>query len=193
MIAEKLLVQKILESPLDFEWSIQGLGMLRLYLNQEWRLHIWHHEFKVENVSQLHTHPWDFVSHVIAGQITNQKYMRLYEGANVGAPCMEQRLHCGPGGCLIGEPRPVRLLLNDTQLISQGMVYSQTAGEIHLTDFEDGTVTLVERCFIHNQNVDHALVYWNKGEQWVGAEPRPATREEIHKGCAVALTRWFRS
>lgn len=53
----KLFVKTILSNPENFKWSIQGLGMLRVYLSDEVRLHIWDSRFKVPGVSPLHNHP----------------------------------------------------------------------------------------------------------------------------------------
>lgn len=63
----KLLVKAVLEHAQVYTWQLQGLGMLRLYLNKATRLHVWHSGFSVPGASTIHTHPWDFKSEVVAG------------------------------------------------------------------------------------------------------------------------------
>src|SRR5260370_37840480 len=74
----KLLVKQILQAsvkePMAFQWSIQGLGMLRLYLSEETRMHVWSSLGRIPNVSPLHTHPWSFNSYVVAGKVVNKRY-----------------------------------------------------------------------------------------------------------------------
>jgi hypothetical protein len=60
--AAQLVVRSILEDPMR-QWTVQGLGMLRTYLPDNARLHIWNPALKFEEVSEHHTHPWDLVSH----------------------------------------------------------------------------------------------------------------------------------
>lgn len=74
----KLLVKQILQAsvkePMAFQWSIQGLGMLRLYLSEETRMHVWSSLGRISDVSPLHTHPWSFNSIVVAGKVINKRY-----------------------------------------------------------------------------------------------------------------------
>lgn len=56
------------------DWSTQGLGMLRLYLSREVRLHVWHSAFRVPSVSDIHDHPWDFRSDIVCGSVRNVRY-----------------------------------------------------------------------------------------------------------------------
>ncbi len=77
------LALKLLETsavrPEAFEWSLQGFGMLRLYLSKEVRLHVWDDRYAVKNVTTIHTHPWHFRSTVLFGELTDV----LYQGAAV--------------------------------------------------------------------------------------------------------------
>ena len=63
------LAAEILRRPHGYKWSLQGFGMLRLYLSDNIRLHVWTTEHRVENVSDIHDHPWDFISTVLFGQL----------------------------------------------------------------------------------------------------------------------------
>lgn len=185
----KLLVKKILEQPLSYKWSLQGFGMLRLYLSSKVRLHVWTNQapYKVPGVSIIHTHPWDFTSEVVAGMITNTRYKEIEQG---GRLYNRQLLQCGPGGCLKDEPDLVHLSVRDVEQVHEGDIYTEAAEEIHHSEPEDGTVTIVRRIF--KSDTEHAYVYWPVGEEWGSAEPREATSDEINHITGVALNRWFR-
>lgn len=193
----RALVQKILEKPLLFEgWTIQGLGMLRLYLDaaHKTRLHVWTtaHAAKIK-ASELHTHPWDFDSQVVAGVVHNTRYFELSEeeaeGVSNAALWQRQKIRCGEGGGLVGAPERV-FLADSPETFKAGECYSQKASEIHKSNPEDGTVTIIERIF--GADTEHAYVYFPVDEEWITAEPRPATDEEILTICGNALDRWFR-
>jgi hypothetical protein len=47
----KALVKNILEKATSYKWSLQGFGMLRLYLSKDVRMHVWHPDFAVKKVS----------------------------------------------------------------------------------------------------------------------------------------------
>ena len=49
----RLWVRTLLSKPLGFDWSIQGFGMIRLYLSPNLRLHIWNSRGRVKNVSDI--------------------------------------------------------------------------------------------------------------------------------------------
>lgn len=180
----KSLVKKILESPYDLEWSIQGLGMLRLYLDDERRLHIWDDRYSVENVSVMHTHPWHFKSTVIAGVVHNTRfvehpdYQRYYK----------QKIFCGEGGGLVGESTRVGLMPSSKETYNERESYYEQAHEVHISSPRRGTVTIVKREFL--DDADHAFVYWTVGD-WVSAEPRKATRDEIKDITEYSLKKWL--
>ena len=64
----RLLVKNILTHPYGFSWSVQGLGMTRIYLSETVRLHIWDSRFRFPEVSAIHSHPWDLSPEVMAGR-----------------------------------------------------------------------------------------------------------------------------
>jgi hypothetical protein len=165
-------------------WSLQGFGMLRLYLSKDVRLHVWDKRFQVPNVSLIHTHPWDFTSRIVVGVMRNTRFM---EGR--GNPHMKSQIGCGVGGGLVGTPERVSLIGGFPERFSGGGVYHQRATEIHASDYDDGTVTVVTRAV--RGDPDHADVYWPDGEQWVSAEPRPATPDEVASIIGYSLQRWF--
>ncbi len=198
---ERLLVKSVLENADRFDWSIQGFGMLRTYLSKSVRLHIWNQAFVVPNVSTIHDHPWDFISDVICGSITNQKYVVLRQhgpGAYYTdtpnrpefSPCYENLedthlcavIRCGTGGgidkaaCDMGQPQPRHLMPFAERKYVAGSVYQQEASEVHETTAVPGTVTIVTRKF--KKDTEHARVFFPLGTEWVSAEPRRATPAE---------------
>jgi hypothetical protein len=78
LTALRLQTRFILENAYRFDWSLQGFGLLRLYLPGDGRLHIWDHSKAYYDVSQLHDHlQWGLTSTIVSGQITNQRYAEL--------------------------------------------------------------------------------------------------------------------
>lgn len=182
----KPLVKNLLENAQQFTgWSLQGFGMLRLYLNSETRLHIWDNRYQVPGVSLLHTHPWDFTSRIVVGKVTNVRYERHGEGQ----PFWEQLIRCGAGGGLCDLPIAAALMARAPEVYTAGQIYHQRAREIHETSYEDGTVTIIARAF--KEDPDHARVFWPLGENWGSAEPRPATPREVEDIVSRSLERWF--
>jgi hypothetical protein len=154
------------------QWSAQGLGMLRLYLPGNRRLHVWTRAVKVPRATTLHTHPWDFESLVLRGVIHNFKFTRM-----PGSPThCEYRVRCGVGAGLVGNPVHVRLVQTHAQSICEGAAYAQTFDEIHESCAEEGTVTLITRQV--RACADHAQTFVPFGESWVSVEPRAATPAE---------------
>lgn len=64
----------------------------------------------------------------------------------------------------------------------------QTPSEIHETDAQDGTVTLMQKTPTGD---DSARVFWEIGTGWGSAEPRKATPEEVLDITQNALKLWF--
>jgi hypothetical protein len=169
------MIQSECERPAH-PWTLQGLGMLRLTLTHDRsiRLHVWDDRFAVDDVSEMHTHPWGMRSTIIRGRVDNQRF-REVPGANLHF--MRQAIFCGEGGGLEGEPEETDLIAYTPERYIDGQTYEQGPEEIHVSSPRRGTVTLVERKF--GEDVDHAYVYWPQGQEWVSAEPRAATTDEI--------------
>lgn len=187
----KALVESILLDPHDRPWTLQGLGMLRTYLTGDHavRLHVWDPRYATPGASPMHTHPWDMVSTVVAGELWNRKFEAMSVDHETPAPThMAQRIYCGMGGGLEGEPETVFVRGPRSTYVQEGASYTQRAHEIHISDPEMGTVTVVERTF--GTDVDHAYVYWPVGTRWGSAEPRAATRDEVTEIMETALA-WF--
>lgn len=163
-------------------WTIQGFGMLRTYLdaNKEWRLNIWTDRFRVPFVSDIHDHPWDFTSWVMCGLLLNRRFQIMEEGPlgfGNAAPYHMVNIATGEGGGPVEAEKMVYLMqLSEEHYFPGGGGYSQLAREIHQSIPERGTVTLNRR---GKPSAAHtARVFWKMGE-WVSAEPRLATKDEV--------------
>jgi hypothetical protein len=177
-------VADILAHPLDHEWTIQGLGMLRTYLDDEHieRLHIWDTDEAVDSVSTIHDHPWDFTSTIVRGQIRNQRFVA---DNSTSAPWFNRaQIRCGIGGGLISEPEMVRVCSQVVESYGPGQHYSMDAPELHESFPDRGAVTVIRRSF--HADRDLATVCWRTGD-WVSAEPRPAAAAEILHFVGLAL------
>lgn len=123
--AIKLLVKSILENPTPQtrNWSLQGFGFLRSYLSSELRLHVWDSRYRVKNVSGIHTHPWDFDSYIVAGELHQFRYKEVginrrdIEEFDATAPDAYFRsvIKAGPGGGLREAPTGVYLMRGDEE------------------------------------------------------------------------------
>ena len=176
-------IKQILLHAIDFEWTLQGFGMLRMYLDESVRLHVWSHALSTPNVSAIHNHPWDFRSRVISGGITNVLYT-----AGPGDKFYKQNLICGEGGGLINEPTLIDLQEGHVRHIGPGEEYQMRAEFLHSSEPLDGTVSMIFREF--HENTEEATVFYRSCDQWVSAEPRPATQNEILISTRKALEKW---
>ena len=75
------------------------------------------------------------------------------------------------------------------EIYNAGDSYEQESDEIHLSMPDDGTVTIINRTF--KDDVDHASVFWRMDENFVSAEPRDATRDEVSAITQHSLRTWF--
>lgn len=181
-IARKL-VRKIITS-LNQDWSIQGFGMLRMYLDKDTRLHIWNHGVAVPDVSEIHDHPWDFVSTIICGSVTNEVYVKEED---LTANMLMQEIVCGPGGHSVGTALPVNMRKFAERTFKAGESYSMKSDQFHRTVAEPGTVTIVKRYF--KENTENARVCFPLDTGWVSAEPRVATPHDMLPFFAEAIKR----
>lgn len=190
----KKLVKAILQSPHQLKWSAQGLGMMRTYFGEETRLHIWDSSLATPGVSPLHNHPWHLDSYVVAGVYKQRRYRKLIGTLspefNPGyTPWLGTEIKCGKDACIMSPPAPVYLMAMGEEKLFEGSEYYQGKDEVHTSFPLDGTVTLVDRTFTPDR--DHAWVFWKEGD-FVSAEPRPATPEEVERVTKNALEKWFK-
>ena len=181
------LVRSVLERAASFQWTVQGFGMLRTKLADVGRIHIWDSRLRVPLVSDIHAHPWSLRSHIVSGELLNQRFSEA-GGSKGYLPYMRSIIATGEGGGLVGQPREVWLAAHETEFYTAGSTYDQRAEEIHRSIPIDGTVTVLERQM--GPPLEETLVYWPRGTNWVSAEPRPATAAEVARSVQYALARW---
>lgn len=186
-------VGEVLAKPLAFDWTIQGLGMLRTYFGgndgaRSFRLNVWDKRARcVPPASAMHTHPWDFRSLVLAGELRNRRFVEVTLGEVVHAPGTLYNyvtILCGLNAGMDGPQGTIRLARCEPEKYFAGQTYQQDADEIHATDFVDGTVTLNER---HRQrDGEHARVFFTTDQSWLDAKPRVPTEAEVIAICKTA-------
>ena len=168
-------------------WSVQGFGMLRTFFDKDkrWCLNIWDAALAMPNVSTIHDHPWSFDSWIISGEFVNQRFIQY----NYNGELFEYAvIKTGEGGGPDGERGKTYLRAEPAERYLRGNKYHQDATEIHLSAYEDGTVTLNDRTRVGDD--EHAHVFWPAGQEWVDAIPRPATETEVLSTVQKALERW---
>lgn len=184
------------------EWTVQGFGMMRTYLDEDktWRLNIYHPDLAIKNVSEVHSHPWSFMSWIIAGTLTNTRYSvrrhnpiyddALYmHGARIMTGIKSNVGDAGAGG--VAPQFDAWLVPYQISRMKPGEIYEMEAPEVHKTAYTAGCVTLNRRVVAPGDTGEHADVYWPHGTDWVSAKPRLATTHEIGflTTCALAIIR----
>lgn len=185
----------ILTNPMDFHWRSHGIGMLRTYLDpatKNWRLNLWHGRLLNPGISTMHTHPWSFGSYIIAGRLTNTRWIRSSVMERRAKLFMEAIIPCGDhapnqhdaGPLIEGEPRSVYLEAQDPETYTQGHFYVQEPEEIHTTLARDGTITVMHRSDPVSDG--RASVFWPHNTPW-GDASRGTSVEDVLETCAAAL------
>ena len=190
--AQRELIRHILRaeahSPHPEKWSVQGFGMLRMYIDPEkrYRLNIWDDRLAVPNVSIIHDHPWHFKSWIISGHFRNRRYSVVSPLTTNSDHYSFATIMTGEGGGPVENPRTLWLGANyGMEHYGPGDTYSQEADEIHASFYRRGTITLNERTPI--DRASHARVFWPHGTDWVDAMPRAAIVWEIDMVLKTAL------
>lgn len=192
------LVRYALANAHDDEWSVQGMGMFRLYLGRDKviRLHIWDNRYKVPGVSTIHNHPWDFTSFIVAGSLRNLVYWEETDSlksviesvkleTEAARPMKRHQIHCGEDEHSVSEPEDTKLLLASSVTYQPGDAYIMRHDEIHET-VSSCTITLVHRRFVKPDR-DTATVFYPPNEKWVTAKPRPASPNEVKEMMRLAI------
>ena len=188
-------IRAICQQPFDGgrEWRAHGIGMLRTYLDDDRmvRLNLWHHLLINPGISTMHTHPWSLRSDIMAGKLVNTRWERTSKGRPEARLFVEDRIPCGmvsnPEFALKGEERDVWLFPLTPEILLPGQSYFQSPEEIHTTQFDDGTATIMRRDG-GADGVTEASVFWPKGEVW-GDASRDVTADEIVTVCHAVLAR----
>ena len=178
---------ELLRWPERYEWSIQGFGMLRTYLSADVRLHVWDPENRVEDVSDIHDHPWHFESLIVSGSVENRRF-RVVEGAPTHS---RGRIVCGPKPVQHGaqDVTHVRLEQWCEGVFRVGDSYRMQADELHASIPSPGSVSIIRRTKAE-KDPDRAFVYWPVGKEWVSAEPRSAPHGVVRRITQRALDAW---
>lgn len=179
-------VRFLLENAAKFEWSLQGLGMLRLYLPDDTRLHVWDTRHAYPGASPIHDHQqWSLHSTVISGCIRNIRYIKNSNGE----PFHFAKFKAGYGTQRLSQPETIHLLACIPELHHPGDSYAQHPEEIHQTVPNNGTVTIMRKT--PTADPESARIFWEEGTEWGSAEPRRATDEEVRQMTEWALERWI--
>jgi hypothetical protein len=178
-------------------WETQGFGMLRTYLEgeNEPRLQIWDQRLLVWEYSNIHDHPWDFTSTIVAGHLFNQRYWRMSgcymsPAGELSEEYNEALIVPGPVNETAPRPQKCWLARKPLELYGPGDQYSQTWNELHCTQYTQGTITVIDRKRTRPDG-DHASSIWKGDGPWVSARPRPATNVEVQLVVDNALRTWF--
>ena len=196
-VEAQALASAILHHANHFEWSLQGMGFIRLHLVGHCRLHVWDRRFRVPGVSMIHDHlQWALNSTVLSGELVNRKYRVIPRYIKVWSDSPERRgkpFMCAtikPGAGCYFKTEPAEVFLEPEMFperVATGHFYRQAPDVIHETDAVDGTVTIIRK---EPTPDDSARVFWPAGTEWGSAEPRRATPDEVAAIVSVALTRW---
>jgi hypothetical protein len=180
-------IYTILLNPKAYKWDYQGFGFIRCYLhdNDEWRLHIWDNKKAIPQISDIHTHPWDFKSTIIFGTLYNYIYKEV---KSTGDKFTKQLMQPGKNARLLSDKIEVNLL---SKIIQYNVLdtYSQKKEIIHKTNAISGTVTLIRR--FDRSRQDRTFVYYKTAE-WIAGTPRIATESEIDHFTHMARMRAIR-
>jgi hypothetical protein len=177
----KALVHQILTHAEDFPWRMQEIGLLGLRLDEhrEYRLHVWEPGYYVGE-PPIHDHPYDFVSTVIAGEITNTRYEESPSGAEYS------RVRYLASDERVRRTDTVRLSATSAT-VRDGEQYAQLAHELHDSRQEPGTVTIIRCSF---KDVAELTVCLRDGVTFASGQARPATADEVKHITTRALA-WF--
>jgi hypothetical protein len=156
-------ILEILTNPLGRSWTVQGLGMMRTYLSETQRLHIWHSALQIPNATRIHDHPWNFTSEILFGEIHQfRATYNLFGSVILGEDWLKQEIVCGEHGGIDSEPEPVKLQIGEIEIYREGDTYRQEAHELHDSFPIDNTVTIITREYL--EDLEHARVFFPKGE-----------------------------
>lgn len=190
----------VLQNYYLYEWETQGFGMLRTYLDgeNEPRLQVWDQRLLQWGAANIHDHPWDFTSTIVAGNLFNQRFRRFNWddcGAWFGNVQITEynEVLITPGPVQGGDTTDVGkcyLAAMPIELYGAGEHYSQKWDELHCTHYMQGTVTIINRERTRPDG-DLASSIWKGDGPWVSARPRTATEREVRVVIENALKTWF--
>lgn len=177
-------IEEILKNPFNYKWELQGFGMLRTYIEEDTRLQIWSKNHIVENVTDIHTHPWDFTSIIYQGEIINHTFGEHDLNSSVVGEKFDRCLILTGEKAYVKEKTPIKLNKWTLQRYKKGEVYFHAKNIPHRINFVDGTITILIKRSINPDSL--AYSYVKDKEEWVSAAPRIATIEEIEEFIGIA-------
>jgi hypothetical protein len=175
---DRALVRTILRNAAAYEWKMQDIGLLGLRLDdrRQYRLHVWAPDRSVGELP-VHDHPFDFVSKIVVGEMTNTRYVEDPIGE------VFVRTRYAPGAEDQRTTDTVRLTAT-AERIGPGEPYSQHAHELHESRQEPGTVSIMRMTF---RGVRPLSVCTRVERPWASEVARTATADEIATITAAAL------
>lgn len=182
-------VRHMLDHPYRFSWSFQGLGMYRVKLTEDVRVHIWMPSEANEGVSDMHTHPWSFRSLVLAGSIRDIVYQDVGRVED-GLPARRHEVICGPdGGGALDDGKMTGLRPLSDQVHEAGTSYKLPWNLVHRSRPQvEGTVTVLLKT--EKVSDDQACVYRWPHDPFGTAEAAPPTRDDIIRAAWTARQLW---
>lgn len=175
------IVKDVLEHPFNYQWELQGFGMLRTYIDKDTRLQIWLKKYIVEDVTDVHTHPWDFTSYIYQGKIVNNCYSEhpFKVSPNDNEMSFDRCLILTGENAYVKEKIKVLLRKDSSIPYRSGETYHHDKTIPHRIDFIDGTITILSKRNIDVNSL--AYSYVPNGKDWVSAAPKIATVGEIRE------------
>jgi len=177
---DKLLVRNILEHALEYPWRYQDIGLLVLRLDdhREYAVHVWAPD-RCIGTPPIHDHPFDFVSRVIVGELTNTRYVEDPSGAKYArerySPSNEE-----------SRTADYVLLSSEVETFGEADEYAQVADELHDSHQVPGTVTIIRRGAF--REVGELTVCRLERAAWVSGASRAPTKAEVTDITKQALT-----
>jgi len=180
---DKVLVRNILENALEYPWRYQDIGLLalRLDVHREYGLHVWAPD-RCIGTPPIHDHPFDFVSRIIAGELTNARYVEDRSGAKY------LRERYSPSNEEFRATDYVQLS-SEVETFREGDEYAQVADELHDSHQLPGTVTIVHRAAFR-EVAELTVCRLDEKAAWVSGASRTPTSAEVTYITKQALT-WF--
>lgn len=177
----KALVFTMLRHAEDFPWRMHDIGLMGLRLDdqREYRLHVWDPSYSAGD-PPIHDHPYEFTSKIIVGELTNTRYEEDPSGDEYA------RFRYSPSAEDQRRSDTVRLSATATTF-TEGGQYRQLAHELHASQQQSGTVTVIRCSWVEATELTVCL---RDDGSWRSGQGRDATREEVKTVAAKALERF---
>ncbi len=192
--ATRILVEHILRHAKEYPWVVPANGRLTLVLEPDIVvINLFNAQYRQPGTTTTHSHTVDFKSEIIAGEMRQYRYART-KAETPGAAhygCQELTLD----GKLMGQATDCYLLEGPQEVYRAGESYEITAPEIHKSDPEDGTVTLITRQF--KTTPASVFTFWPYAKMAAGTQsgekiiPGAAGEKVLDEAVSHALRTWF--